>query len=348
MENPVRQPAIAGEETIYETALSRAADLLQGATLPLISGMIGDLSDAQAALALAEHCGGVLDHGDGNSIATGMRVYQENGWLSTSFGEVRNRADLVVTIGDDIDTRYPRWREKVLDADERMHVEHPAQQIQVADNLLTILGEARALYSEKPVDRTDPASVSLVAAIKSATYPVFVIGELAGDDTDLILRAVVGLVRDINQKARAALLPLGGDNGRASAQLSAAWQTGFGIRTSFATGVPVQDWSRHATQAMLGGHEADVLVWISSLLAAPPPSADIPTIVIGHPATPFHADPEVFLPVCVPGVQRSGFMHRGDGLRLVPLRQLIPSDLPGTKALTDRLIQRLTRRHAAC
>ena len=284
VENPVRQAALDGEDTTLKSALESAAELLQHATAPLIGGMIGDLHDTRAALSLAEHCGGVLDHDDGDRIAAALQVYQETGWLSTSLGELRNRADLVVVVGQDLEDHYPRWREKLLDVDERLHVDGPPRQLQLAVDLLTTLGEARALCNGKPVACTRSAAQTLVAAVQQTAYPVFVIGDLVDVEDDLVVRAVVGLVRDINRESRAAMLHMGGDNGGTSAQLAAAWQTGFGIRTSFATGVPVQDWRRYAAHRLLDAGEADVLVWISSLSATPSPSVDVATIVFGHPA----------------------------------------------------------------
>lgn len=341
-----RQPAINGADTTLESALERAVELISGATLPLISGLIGDLSDSHAALALAEHCGGVLDHCDGDRIATTLQVYQETGWLSTSLGELRNRADLIITLGNDLEASYPRWREKILDVGDRLHVDQAPQQLHLAEDLLAVLGEARAAYKHKPVATLRPSAESLVAKLRKANYPVFVVGDLPGADTDLILRSVAGLVRDINQEARASLLVLGDNNGGTSAQLTAASQNGFGIRTSFATGSPIQNWSRYASQRLLSEHETDVLIWICSLQAIPPPNTDIPTIVFGHPGLTFDTKPAVYCPVSVPGTNRPGFIHRGDGLRLIALRALTSSDLPSTKMLTEHLMCKLSRSRA--
>jgi formylmethanofuran dehydrogenase subunit B len=48
--------------------------------------------------------------------------------------------------------------------------------------------------------------------------------------------------------------------------------------------------------------------------------------------------PAVFLPVAVPGVQRAGFLHRADGLRMLPLAALIDCELPDSSALCRELL----------
>ena len=79
-----------------------------------------------------------------------------------------------------------------------------------------------------------------------------------------------------------------------------------------------------------------MLVWVSSLNANPPPEASVPTIVIGRSGMTFGQEPEVFIPVGVPGIDFQGHMYRCDNVVALPLYQVRKSSLPrASKVLKD-------------
>ncbi|MGI8723993.1 MAG: formylmethanofuran dehydrogenase, partial [Methyloceanibacter sp.] len=78
------------------SALERAAELLGRARLPVIGGLLTDIGGAQAAIALAQKLGGIIDHAAGDSLTREARIRREAGTSAASFGEVRNRADVIV------------------------------------------------------------------------------------------------------------------------------------------------------------------------------------------------------------------------------------------------------------
>jgi len=210
------------------------------------------------------------------------------------------------------------------------------------ESLVDFTGVLRARLAGRPVAADAyPETVGLAQRLAEARYPalVFSAGELDLPQGDLAVRALASLVRDLNRNGRAALLPLAGADGETTAQQASAWHTGFGLRTSFHTGVPELDAAAWSTQRLLDAGEADLLVWISTLSADPPPPTQVPTLVLGHPAMRFEREPELFLPLAVPGVHRHGAVHRGDGLGLLPLSALGPSDLPAGGEVMARLLE---------
>ncbi len=339
-----KTPRINGKETTWKQALQLAGEMLREARLPLFHGLIGDLLDSKAAVKMADHFGGVIDHLHGDAIARNLQIYQQGGWQVSSMGEVRNRADLVVLIGYDPQETYPRLHEKLLDSTERLHTKLPPIIHPLNHDCLDLLLITRARLAGKPVQSDTAGSNELLTRITGADYPVFIIGRLPGKSAELIIRTCVGLVRDINETRRSALLMLGAGEGDTTAQLSAAWHNGFGIRTCHAKGYPEQDLQMYAGSRLMQSAEADLLVWISSLSCAPPPDVAQKTIVIGHPAISFtQSEPAIFLPTGVPGIHRSGYLHRADGLRLVPLKRLIDSPLPSSATLCEQLISQEPR-----
>lgn len=338
-------PLIHGQESTWPEAMKQASTLLGEARNPLFHGLIGDLLDSKAALKLADHFAGSIDHLHGDAIARNLRIYQQGGWQVSSMGEVRNRADLVVLIGDAPEETYPRLQEKLLGDSERLHIASPPVVHMLDPGCLDLLSIVRARLANRPVQSDTPGSDELLRQINDAVYPVFIIGRLPEKQAEMIVRTCVGLVRDLNETRRSALLMLGAGEGDTTVQLSAAWHNGFGIRTCHAKGYPEQDLWMQAGDRLLQSGEADLLVWFSSLSCEPPPGVSQPTIVIGHPAMSFtHQNPDIFLPVSVPGVHRRGYLHRADGLRLVPLQAVAESPLPSSGMLCDELISQEPRR----
>jgi len=353
-------PRLHGSPVTLDHALAFAAERVNQARLPLFAGLAGDLTDIRGALHLAQQTGGVVDHRNGDALMRNSRVLQETGWITTSLGEARNRADLWVLVGDRLFERFPRLRDRLLRAAGRLHSDETPQLVLVGpwswvpeglqadriplalDALIDFTGVLRARLAGRPASGDAyPETAGLARQLAEARYPVIVFGagELDLAHGDLTVRALAALVRDLNRNGRAALLPLAGADGETTAQQASAWHTGFGVRSSFHTGVPQFDPAGWSTERLLTGAEADLLVWISTLSADPPPRTSVPTLVLGHPAMRFAREPELFIPLAVPGVHRRGAIHRGDGLALLPLSELEAAELPSGAEVMARLLE---------
>lgn len=339
LESGEARPSHRGQAIDWDEALARAGEQLREARRPLFHGLLGDLQDARAAWRLAAHFRGVVDHRDGAAMARTLRVFQDTGWQVASLGEIRNRADLVLRIGD---IELPRLQEKLFETDGRLHRDRPAEVLDLQGDSLAVLEQLRILRRGGPLNPGGNEALAQAQALHrrlgEAAFPVFLLGRLPDQAVELVLRATVALVREINETGRAALLPLGSGAGDITAQSSGAWHNGFGIRTDFSAGYPRQDLHAHAAARLLASGEADLSLWFSSLSDAPPPACEQPSIVFGHPGMRFEQAPELYLPVGVPGVHRKGFLHRADGVRMLPLGDIRPSTLPSSRELAERLI----------
>jgi formylmethanofuran dehydrogenase subunit B len=112
-----------------------------------------------------------------------------------------------------------------------------------------------------------------------------------------------------------------------------AWLSGYPTRVSYQKGYPDYDPYHHSAERLLNRGEADLLVWVSSLSPAPPPEAKVPTVVIGRSGMTFTQEPEVFIPVGVPGIDFAGHMYRCDNVVALPLYQIRKSELPRAAAV---------------
>jgi formylmethanofuran dehydrogenase subunit B len=151
------------------------------------------------------------------------------------------------------------------------------------------------------------------------------------DHAEASIQMLNEMIKELNVDTRCNGLPLGGKEGSTSVYNVSSWQSGYPMRTSFNRGFPDYDPYLYDSKVMLANGEADSLVWVSSFnVDRTPPETDVPTIVVGRSGMTFEQEPDVFIPVGVPGIDHAGRTFRGDSSVAVPLRKLRDSGLPST------------------
>jgi len=351
-------PRIGGRPVTLTATAAEAARLLGAARQPLIGGLGTDVAGARAATRLADRCGGILDHMNATAMMRNTMVLQDTGWITTTLSEVRNRADLLVVAGGDIVSRFPRFFERCISNETTLFgdgrrceviflgVEVPAGLTlpgpvrSIGCDVLRLsegLGVMRALLAGRPVVADEAAGApmavwrELAERMRAARYGVvaWAAADFDFPHAELTLQALCELIRDLNRDTRCAGLPLGGSDGDLTSDTVQLWQSGFGSRTSFGTGAPVQDIRHYATDRLLEPGGADLLMWISSFdESRTPPVTDLPLIALGRAGMRFDREPAVFMPVGTPGVDHAGHLFRADRVVALPLRQLRESALP--------------------
>ncbi len=359
---------IGGRPATLPEAAAAAARLLRAARIPLIAGLATDVEGARAAGRLADRLGGVLDHMNSAAFLRNVMVLQDSGWITTTLSEVRNRADLLIVAGGDVLSRFPRFFERCVANRETLFGDGraceviflgpgPAAGITLAGLAATVIpcdvtrlaeavGLLRALLAERPVDAEEAAGLpratwkALAERMKAARYGVlaWVARDFDFPHAELTIQSLCELIKDLNREGRFAGLPLGGSDGDMTADAVHLWQTGFGSRTSFGQGIPEHDGYHYSTARLLARGEADALLWISSLNAARiPPTTAIPTIVLGRTGMACDREPEVFIPVGIPGIDHPGHLFRSDRVVALPLAGLRRSALPSVAQALDAI-----------
>ncbi len=371
---PAATPMIGGKPAALDEAVAHAGDILKGCSQPLFGGMATDISGAKAALQLADGIGGVVDHAASRAMFNNLMVLQDGGWMTTTMAEIRNRADLIIFAGTDAVGAYPRFFERCVWPKKAMFAPRPKDREVVylgkgldtkpghspegrrptliaADmrRMADVMGALRALYNGRQLqtEKVGGTPVSqladLAARIKKARYGVIVwaAGEIKESHGELTVQAICEFIKDINKTSRFSGFPLGGNDNALGAAQVCTWQSGFPLRTSFATGHPVHDPALYASDRLIESGEADALVWISAFgknLKPPKGCCDLPTIILGAPGMTFSGQksgksgktPDVYIPVAVPGIDHGGHFVRTDSVTSLPLRQLRETDLPST------------------
>lgn len=360
---PPSSSRLNGRDAGFEAACARAGEILAGARMPLVAGLACDLAGAKAAVSLAERIGAVIDHAGSDAMFRNMLAMQDKGWMTTTFAEVKNRADLVIVAGTDVVSRFPRFFERFIWTKESLFGAVPARDIVYLGSgldtgpgvapdgreptvlacdparLAEVFRALRALYRDTPLQAEEIAGVpvsalaGLAQKIKAAKYGIVVwsAADMEGAGGDLDVQAIADLVTGANETTRFACVPLGGnDNGLGAAQVC-TWQEGFPLRTSFASGRAGYDPYLFSWRRMIDSGDADAVLWISAFRAVPLPfETGIPVIVVGAAGAEFAREPEVYVAVGTPGVDHAGHVIRSDAVVSLPLQKLRETGLPRT------------------
>ncbi len=358
-------PRVDGKDVSLEAAVAKAAALLKNTNQPVIGGCATDVNGMRALLALADRSGAVVDNMNFTGARNNFLALQDSGWMNTTLAEVKNRCDLLLVVGVDLEGFSPRFFERYLWNKESMFMDDTAKREiiylgkapsgtastspdgQTAlvfecanEDLPDVIAVLRALVKGNPirVDSVGGIAVADLQAIadklKAASYSVvtWAAGALAYSQAELTVQTLSEMVKDINDRnTRCSGLPLSGKEGDQTANQVCGWTTGYPARTRFSSGYPEYDPYLNDTHFLLDNGEADALVWVQAFNAkAVPPVTALPTIVVGRSGMTFAKEPDVFIPVGTPGIDHVGHAYRMDNVVAIRLKKLRESGLPST------------------
>ena len=369
-------PRVDGKEVSLDVAVAKAAALLKNTNQPVIGGCATDVNGMRALLALADRSGAVVDNMNFTGARNNFLALQDSGWMNTTLAEVKNRCDLLLVVGIDLESFSPRFFERYLWNEESMFLDDTSkreviylgkapsgnasispsgQKAQVFEcaneDLPDVVAVLRALVKGNPirVDSVGGIAVADLQAIadklKAANYSVvtWAAGALAYSQAELTVQTLSEMIKDINDKnTRSSGLPLGGKEGDQTANQVCGWTTGYPARTRFSSGFPEYDPYLNDANFLLNNGEADALVWVQAFNAkAVPPATDLPTIVVGRSGMTFAKEPDVFIPVGTPGIDHAGHAYRMDNVVAIRLKKLRDSGLPSTADVLNAIEQAL-------
>jgi formylmethanofuran dehydrogenase subunit B len=367
-------PMIDGSAATLDDALARSTQLLKESNSPLFTGLATDVNGMRSLLAIADRCGGTLDHLNGDALFRNLRVLQDSGWFTTTFTEVRNRADLVVLIGDQSLQRFPRLLDRLVLPNSSLFTETRQRKIVLLgawthDTLPSALASLNPLLIPAGMDQLSDAIALLRGLIAGKTVSPERLGKPVGDalrqladwlkqakysviswsaaeldiaHAELTIQGMAELVKELNETTRSAALPLAGSLADITCNQVCTWQLGYPLRTRLQRGYPEHDPILNRWQDLLVRGESDLLIWVSSLSPEQiPPHAEIPAIVLGHPGMKLDKPPSVYIPVGVPGVDHRGHWYRSDSVCPLPLGKMRESHLPSVANLMEQIDARL-------
>ena len=358
---PVARPQIDGVDCDPEAAIAAAARWLNASRQPLFGGLGTDVAGARALYTLACRTGAIADPAGGTALFHGLRALQDRGAFTTTLAEVRTRADLIVCVGSLPSERYPEFLRRcgvgeggtaqvvVLQPAAAPAMDSAIEGLEVVrfdgDLFDTVAMLAGCVAGRAVGDAAGPLT-ALAARLHAARYAVlaYETAQLPAQGA-LIVETLNRIVATMNQRSRAAALPLGGGDGASTVNAVFTWLSGLPLRTRAAPTGLEHEPLRFDANRLLADRAVDALLWIASFGTEPaPPITDLPRIVLGYPrfASAVQGPATVFIPVSTPGVGSAGHLFRTDGSVLMPLRALRDDDaLPTVADVLKRLTQAL-------
>jgi formylmethanofuran dehydrogenase subunit B len=357
---------VDGREVDFAYAVEASAAILGEARLPLVCGLgETDCESQRAAVALADAIGAVIDPWDGAAGAASQAI----GVSTATFGELRDRADLVVAWRADPAVSNPRLLPRlrldrarraaertlvVVDAERSATAEEADEFIEISPELdFEALWALRALARDVPLDRDLAARLPLGALEGLA-------GRLRATSYGAILHAPAGypnavallaLVRDLARTAHVVAVQLRREGNARGAEDVLAWQAGYPAAVSFARGHPRARPGEFSTADLLerGDPDAALIVGFDALRRLPPRAAEhlrrVPTVVVDPRATETASAARVAFATAAAGVHRDGTAHRMDGVP-VTLRAPLTSDRPGDREVLAAIQARIAGEEA--
>jgi formylmethanofuran dehydrogenase subunit B len=308
---------VAGSAVSLGEAVDAAAAILRRARAPLVYGLGGTSCEAQRrAVALADAIGAAVD-----PAGAGQSAYQAIGSSTATFGEIRDRAGLVVVWRADPAVTHPRLLERlrldpaavvVVDAQRTATAETAGEFVEIDPGReFETLWELRA------------GAGDLAARLRGAHHVTFIHGAL----TELSALALASLVRDLSRDRHVVTLPLRDGNARGAEDVL-AWQTGFPGPVSFARGHPRE--GAGAAELLERGEVDAALVVAADPLAQLPRLRELPLVVVDARATATSRAAGVAFATAADGIEVRGTLHRMDGVPL-PLRAPLVAERPSVE-----------------
>ena len=269
------KPQISGKDVPLTEAIAAAAALIKKAHLPIFGGLGTDVEGMRAVMSIADHAGGVVHDALSEGQYRNFRVLQSGGWVMTTLTEARNRADLFIVLGSDLHKLHPRFFERVVCNEKSMFSDAPPKRTVVflgegldqSGITGNRVGEVITLPCKG--DRIGEILTAMRALAKGVPVAGDTIGGLKRADVENLVercnpsdlrRHGVGAAkpcvsqcrshragrRRIRQRHQPAFalcrrFLFGGNEGAVSACAVCAWQSGYPLRVSFASGKPDYD-----------------------------------------------------------------------------------------------------------
>ena len=368
-------PRVQGKEVSLDEAVTQAAELLRNTNQPVFGGCATDVNGMRALLSLADRSGAVVDNINFTGARRNILAMQDSGWMNTTLAELKNRCDLLLIVGTDLEGFAPRFFERYLWNAESMFLDDTSQRnvvylgkapsgdastspngkkakvLECANaDLPEVVALLRALIKGNQVLAESVGGIavselqSLTDQLQSATYGVvtWAAGALDFSQAELTVQSICEFVKDLNANTRCSGFPLGGKEGDQTANQVCGWTTGYPARTRFSSGFPEYDPFLNDVDFLLSESEADALLWVQAFNAElTPPDTDEPTIVLGRSGMTFAKEPDVFIPIGTPGIDHLGHAYRLDNVVAIRLKKLRDSGLPSTAEVLTAIEQAL-------
>ena len=366
------------KEASWEEALDKAANILAKAKRPLLYGFSSTECEAQSkGVELAELVGGILDNTASVCHGPTILAEQDVGVPTSTLGEYKNRADLVIFWGCNPVHAHPRHLGRYSEFvrgyfrkdgrnDRFIVVIDPrnTHTAQIADLFVQVnpsedyelLNAIRAILRGVELEEKEVAGVTiekikeLVDILKSCNFGVIFFG--MGLTQSLAhhrnIDTAICLTRELNDHTKFLITPMRGHYNVTGANQVFTWNTGYPYSIDFSKGYPRYNPGEFSAVEVLLKDQIDASLIVASDPASNFPAAAVknmfkhPLIVIEPHETPTSVNADIIFPAAYAGIECEGTAYRMDS---VPLRlrkvKDAPNDLLTDREILEKLIEKV-------
>ena len=358
------------KEASWDEAIDKAAEILVKAQRALLYGFSSTECEAQSVgVELAEILRSILDNTASVCHGPTLLAKQDVGQPTSTLGEYKNRADLVIFWGCNPVHAHPRHLGRYSEFvrgyfrkdgrnDRYIVVVDPrnTHTAQIADLYVQVnpnedyelLNALRALLRGVELDGEEVSGIpmekikEMVTILKSCNFGVIFFG--MGLTQTLAhhrnIDSAISLTRELNDHTKFSITPMRGHYNVAGANEVFAWNTGYAYSIDFSRGYPRYNPGEFSAVEVLLKDQVDASLIVASDPASNFPAASVknmfkhPLIAIEPHITPTSAFADVVLPPAIAGIECEGTAYRMDN---VPIRLRKVKEAPG-ECLTDKKI----------
>ena len=362
-------------EVSMDEAIDKAAHILADSKRPLMYGWSATECDAQAVgVKLAEEANAVIDNTASVCHGPSVLALQDVGYPICTFGEVKNRADVVIYWGCNPMHAHPRhmsrnvfsrgfFRDRgrsdrtliVVDprksdssklADIHLQLEF-GKDYELLDAMRSALFGHEILYDEVAgVPRE--LIYKTVDILKNAQFGILFFGmgitHTRGKHRNI--DTAICLVTDLNLYTKFSLIPMRGHYNVTGFNQVCTWEVGYPFCVDFATGSPRYNPGESGSNDLLQNKETDGMMVIASDPGAHFPQkalermAEIPVVAIEPHRTPTTEMADIIIPPAIAGMEVDGTAYRMEGVP-IRLRKVVDSDLLPDREILKRILAKV-------
>ncbi len=365
------------KEVSYDEAIEAAAKILADSKRPLMYGWASALCEVhKKGILLAEELGAIIDNTATVCHAPSTLAVHEKGLPTSTLGQVKNRADVIVFWGSNPVHAHPRhmgrysvfakgfFSEKgrrgrkviVLDvrktdtaaaADEYIQLQQGSDYL-VISALRAILAGQAAVVPDAVGGVPKEQLVKLVDTLKAAKFGAvfFGMGLTQSISRYKNIDNAISLITELNSFTKYVIMPMRGHYNVTGFGQVCAWETGYGTAVDFGRGFPYYNPGETAANDVLTRKETDAAMIIAGDAGAHFPAdsvrhlARIPVVQIDPYWNPTTEVANVVIPVAICGVEVEGTAYRMDGVSL-RYRKLVEPEHPTDIEILEKITERV-------
>lgn len=358
----------------YDEAIKRAAEILVNAKYPLLFGWSETSNEAtRLGIRLAELVGGVIDNLSTFCHGPSVMGIQQFGIVTSTLGNIRDNADLMVFWGCNPPSSHPRHFVrysalakglKIKGRGERRIIVVDVRETEaarVADmfvkvkpgmdyDLLTavhMVVKGLELESDEVAGVPRDVIVKMADMMMSAKFGVlfYGLGLTATSARNRNIEAAIRLVQALNDWTTFSLNPMRGHFNVAGNNHAFAWLTGYPYAVDLSRGYPRYNPGVTSTIDLLARGEVDAALVVASDPGAHFPAqalrhlANIPLIVVDPKWSLVAGLSDVYIPTKMLGIDAEGVSYRMDNVVLRVKRALESDGLMDDVEVLEKMIK---------